>query len=403
MTDKTDKDLSPAENSVNNELNNTEDKLLPDQTEMSDEGTDSPSAETKPRIRISHIIAAAGIIACAAFAGAAVVSDIGLSKNDSVRIYQDSVGEEVSSDTLHGDSSASGKNKGAKDRSAGGTSKASKTSAAKTSKTTSKTTSRTTKKTTAKKHTVTAAPKTTSVPVASAETVTSTTAVTAEQFSYPEDINKASLECLVNVHGINRTAAEGIVFYREAHGRIHNYEELLEIFGIGERTLKVIREHFFISDEDHIPYTASGKDTSRAEITKRSSVSDSSGSTAAPEPDSSRSEGTSKSEGTVIPPVTSSKDVTDTSPAEDDSSSQPDATGEPDSSDVPEAQQMKTVCINEASAEELAEALLIKPELAEAIVELRTSIGAFVNDLELLYVEGFSKEMLVERRPYIEL
>ena len=397
MTDKTDKDLSPAENSVNNELNNTEDKLLPDQTERSVEETDSPSAETKPRIRISHIIAAAGIIACAAFAGAAVVSDIGLSKDDSVRIYQDPVGEEVSSDTLHGDSSASGKNKGAKDSSAGGTSKASKTSAAKASKTTSKTTSRTTKKTTAKKHTVTAAPKTTSVPVASAETVTSTTAVTAEQFSYPEDINKASLECLVNVHGINRTAAEGIVFYREAHGRIHNYEELLEIFGIGERTLKVIREHFFISDEDHIPYTASGKDTSRAEITERSSVSDSSGSTAAPEPDSS------KSEGTVIPPVTSSKDVTDTSPAEDDSSSQPDTTGDPDSSDIPEAQQMKTVCINEASAEELAEALLIKPELAEAIVELRTSIGAFVNDLELLYVEGFSKEMLVELRPYIEL
>ena len=64
---------------------------------------------------------------------------------------------------------------------------------------------------------------------------------------------------------------------------------------------------------------------------------------------------------------------------------------------------MRTVNINTASAEELSESLLIETELAEAIVELRTNIKYFVNDLELLYVDGFTEKMLVERRPFITL
>ena len=50
---------------------------------------------------------------------------------------------------------------------------------------------------------------------------------------------------------------------------------------------------------------------------------------------------------------------------------------------------------------ELSESLLIDIDLAQKIVELRDTISYFSNDLELLYVDGFSKEMLVERRPYI--
>ena len=64
---------------------------------------------------------------------------------------------------------------------------------------------------------------------------------------------------------------------------------------------------------------------------------------------------------------------------------------------------MNKVNINTADAAEIAEALLIDIELAEAIVMLRSNIGEFVNDLELLYVDGFSETMLAERREFIEL
>ena len=51
--------------------------------------------------------------------------------------------------------------------------------------------------------------------------------------------------------------------------------------------------------------------------------------------------------------------------------------------------------------QELSESLLIGIALAQKIVELRDTISYFSNGPELLYVDGFSKEMLVERRPNI--
>ena len=40
-------------------------------------------------------------------------------------------------------------------------------------------------------------------------------------------------------------------------------------------------------------------------------------------------------------------------------------------------------------------------EVANGIVDFREIYSPFVRDLELLYIEGMTKEMLLERRPYI--
>lgn len=205
----------------------------------------------------------------------------------------------------------------------------------------------------------------TSTNISSASVTTRTSAVTSSaeisvpevSFSYPADINSASFECLASVNGINRSVAENIVKYREAHERIHDLNELLDVYGVGERTLSIIKEHFYISEKDRLPAVTT------LPVSSVTSVR------------------TTASKTTIAGPTTTAAPKTTTT-----------ATSAP---------AMRLVNINTASAEELAECLLIAPELAEAIVELRENIGQYVNDLELLYVDGFSEEMLVERRKFI--
>ncbi len=191
----------------------------------------------------------------------------------------------------------------------------------------------------------------------SAATASVTTA--AMQFVYPQDINLASPEALLNVNGINKTAAEGIIEYRERNGAIHSFNELLEIYGIGERTLSVIQGHFFISETDMPEQTVITTASSREQVTEETL------------------------------PETETKAVTQTTSAE--------------TARVTEAAGFRPVNINSATAEELEECLLIKRETAERIVELRRNIGRFSNSLELLYTEGFSNEMYTERKEYLLL
>ena len=66
---------------------------------------------------------------------------------------------------------------------------------------------------------------------AAAVTTTSTAAETSAAFSFPADLNRVSFEQLCSVSGINRPVAESIIEYREKHGVIRNYDELLDIYG----------------------------------------------------------------------------------------------------------------------------------------------------------------------------
>jgi len=182
-------------------------------------------------------------------------------------------------------------------------------------------------------------------------------------YSFPADINSADEECLSSVNGINRNVAEEIVRYREAHGKIHDLNELLDVYGVGERTLAVIKEHFYISEEDKVPLvtTAVTKETKPSKTTT--------------------AKVTTEKTRTLKQTSAATSQTTVTTPAP----------------------VMREVNINTADAAEIAEALLIDPELAEAIVELRGKIGRFNTYLELMYVDGFSQSMAAERKDYIIL
>lgn len=181
-------------------------------------------------------------------------------------------------------------------------------------------------------------------------------AATAVVYEYPQDINEAGLDCLLAVNGINRTVAEGIVAYRSRRGALHNFQELLEIYGIGERTLTVIEEHFFISEDKQEEYTTAAQTTRAAETV---------------------SESTSRS---AVPAVT---ELTET-------------TAEPEPV-------MKPVNINKADAAEIAECLLLSYEQAEAVVKLRELIGSFSDLRELLYTDVISEQELAKRMDHILL
>lgn len=55
------------------------------------------------------------------------------------------------------------------------------------------------------------------------------------------DLNTATIEQLMSLPGIGQTRANQIIAYRSAVGRFSTLEQLLEINGIGEKTLETIR------------------------------------------------------------------------------------------------------------------------------------------------------------------
>ncbi len=63
----------------------------------------------------------------------------------------------------------------------------------------------------------------------------------------------------------------------------------------------------------------------------------------------------------------------------------------------------KTVNINTATAEELAQVPLITPELAQAIVAYREEVGDFQLIEELLLIEGFDRKLFLRVQSFFLL
>ncbi len=55
------------------------------------------------------------------------------------------------------------------------------------------------------------------------------------------DINTAGIDELAKLPGIGPSKAKSIVDYREKHGKFRTYEDLLNVSGIGEKTLEKIK------------------------------------------------------------------------------------------------------------------------------------------------------------------
>ena len=70
----------------------------------------------------------------------------------------------------------------------------------------------------------------------------------------PLDLNTADVDDLDELPGIGEALASRILEYRKEHGRFQSVEELLEISGIGEKTLAEIQERVTVNggnaDED---------------------------------------------------------------------------------------------------------------------------------------------------------
>lgn len=64
----------------------------------------------------------------------------------------------------------------------------------------------------------------------------------------PLDLNTASVEQLAStLDGVGESKAQAIVAWRESHGPFQRVEELLEVKGIGENTLRKNRGRIAVS------------------------------------------------------------------------------------------------------------------------------------------------------------
>jgi len=69
----------------------------------------------------------------------------------------------------------------------------------------------------------------------------------AATYEYPLDLNSASQEALEALPGIGPAKAADILEYREKIGRFSSLEELMEIDGIGAKTLESLEEFLIIT------------------------------------------------------------------------------------------------------------------------------------------------------------
>lgn len=62
------------------------------------------------------------------------------------------------------------------------------------------------------------------------------------------DLNEATTEDLLRLPGIGEVKAEQIIQYRTEHGGFRSVDELLEIKGIGEKTLEKLRDYVCVEE-----------------------------------------------------------------------------------------------------------------------------------------------------------
>lgn len=82
------------------------------------------------------------------------------------------------------------------------------------------------------------------------QTLPQTTASSMDQAKksrFPVQINKATREELLGIKYISEAIADAILDYREENGYFVNEEELLEVDGIGEKTLERILPYITVN------------------------------------------------------------------------------------------------------------------------------------------------------------
>lgn len=194
---------------------------------------------------------------------------------------------------------------------------------------------------------------------ATSKAVTSSATETKVEYSFPADINKADKEMLMAVSGIGEVTADRIIAYRDKVGVIYNMDMLLEVNGIGNSTLALLKSYFYVDSADYrdMPQETKVADTQPAQTE-------------------------SPADTVTEPPNTEEQTVT--------------------TAETTEKIRQK-VNINKADAQEISDKLLIDIDKAKAIVDLRNLISYFESPNELLLCEGFTEKLVSELWDYIEI
>ena len=172
-------------------------------------------------------------------------------------------------------------------------------------------------------------------------------------------INSATRDDFMSVSGIGEVKADDIIAYRTALGGFSRVGQLKDIRGISDALYQRIIDYFY-GERPSVPEAS--------EVTQPQVTSP-------PE--------TSAPETSVLPKKTESKKETTTEPTE--------AAEEEETETIERT--MRSVAINSASADEIADALMIDIKLAEEIVSLRETIHGFSAVQELDLCGGMTDEI----------
>lgn len=172
-------------------------------------------------------------------------------------------------------------------------------------------------------------------------------------------INSAARDDFMSVSGIGEVKADDIIAYRTALGGFSRVGQLKDIRGISDALYQRIIDYF---------YGEKPSEPEASEVTQPQVTSP-------PE--------TSAPETSVLPKKTESKKETTTEPTE---------AAEEEETETLE-RTMRSVAINSASADEIADALMIDIKLAEEIVSLRETIHGFSTVQELDLCGGMTDEI----------
>ena len=192
----------------------------------------------------------------------------------------------------------------------------------------------------------------------SSKAVTSSITETKE-YSFPADINKADKEMLMAVSGIGEVTADRIIAYRDRVGVISNMDMLLEVNGIGDSTLALLKGYFYVDSADYHDMPQETK-------------------------------------------VAETQPVQTEIPA--DTVTEPTATEEQTVTTAETTEKVRQkVNINKADAQEISDKLLIDMDKANAVIELRELISYYESPNELLLCKGFTEKLVSELWDYIEI
>ena len=182
-------------------------------------------------------------------------------------------------------------------------------------------------------------------------------------------LNSATAADFMQISGIGEVKAGDIIAYRDAIGGFKSVAQLKDVSGISDSLFRRIIDYFYL--------------TAPAETSAAVSEAPD---TSSPEPE------TTAPEKATDEPRKTAKTTASTEPYE--------AEFPPET--VVEERVMREVNVNEASAEEIADSLLIEPELADEIVALRERIHKISTVQELYgFCDGMTAEIYRRIKDYV--